>query len=353
MTPDESAADKVRAMTRASYIRLGKGGDRAPACLPEGATHAGEIYIGYSSGDPAMQAMFAGGTDADWEQVRAKLRENPKGAASATADTNQMRAVVADDGATLWFTFWNRKMYWTFIVPESPLVPWDQGVSRQTIGWRDSDLTGKELETWRITSRISQVQAYQRTVRQYVSRREGDDFDPVVYLHHLILGKPQASQAQAIQFRGALQESLKPLIRLLTESEFENFVDMIFVSDGWQRVSEVGKQQDLIDGEYLHVTSGTKAGVQVKSSTNWSVLNASLTGFRNSPYDYVYWAYHTAGQDFKLKVKTNLTGRTNSAPWYALDDADPQRRLYLLDADMLAKLAIRKGLVDWLIEKAR
>lgn len=355
---DMNLTEKLQQFKVARYIKLGEKGSLAGSCVSASGEHAGKLYIGYFTDGPELYGRMNPKTNADWAHIQAQVEQDPDYAAqsAATHAVNQVRAVFDDDGLALWFTFHNRRLYWTFIDPNVPPARWGErgGTSRQTLGWRSTDMLGNGLDVWAITTRITQVQAYQRTVRTYGDESDEDGFNPVAYLRNLLLGETQPVRQRAMDARRDLEAALHPLIRLLTASEFENFVDMLFVGDGWQRVSEVGKQQDLVDGEYVHATMSLRMAVQVKSRTSWSAVQDARARFAETDYAWVYWAFHTADALLDADISTETGGGDTRAivPWLPMDDAR-SRRFHLLGIRQLAALAIDKGLVGWLLEKAR
>lgn len=345
----------VRGFKRACHIKLGQGGNLAERCIKEN-----KLCIGYFTGASTLPTLLQRGEN-KWDEIRTQLdrdRTYPH-EASLTAAINQARTVVDDDGGTLWFTFHGSKMYWTFIDPAVPLQLWDEreGTYRQTIGWRCIDMKGRQIDEGQVTTRISQVRAYQRTVRIYTDKEDDAEvkFNPVEYLRNRILGMPQPSEIEARSAQNALESVAQQLIVRLTDKEFENFVDLIFVGDGWQRVTEVGGQMADIDGQYEHATSGATAKVQCKSSISMSRLddNSMMSDAAESD-TWIFWAYHTADTNFERDIAARygdaIQGKDLS--WYPFPNKNSRGRFYLLNRGELAELAVRKGLIGWLRHKA-
>lgn len=343
--------ERVCNFATARYIKLGESGNLAEKCISEGS-----LYIGYFTRSGPIFDLLLANSKAAWNEIRSLITRLGQNPGSTTAAINQVRSVVEDEGNVLWFTFFKRQLYWTFIDASIPIAPWNDhgGLARATLGWRCTSLEGGSLPTYAVTSRIAQVQAYRRTVRSYRNEDDVAGFNPVRYLRGMVSGEAQVQTKYALEASTALAAAVKPLIQLLTESEFENFVDMILVSDGWQRVSEVGKQQEMIDGEYWHATSGIKIAVQVKSRTSWSQVKPALEQFAGTEYDWVYWIYHSAHDDVVAKARDALgePQGDDRLPWFEFDE-DRNRRFYLLGIEQLARLTVDKGFVRWLANKAR
>ncbi len=350
---DPGIAGLVDEFTVARHIKLGKGNGLAEQCIRTDA-----LYIGYYTG--AETLSFLDGAPTRWEALRKQIEaEEPDTApGSLTAAINQMRTVIDDDGRTLWFTFCGTYLYWTFIDPSEATTPWsgDAGGRRRTIGWRRADLRGRDLHTANITTRISQVQAYQRTIREYADVQDGDGFNPVSYLRHLIRGDRQPSVVQALAAEKSLKAHCLSLIRTLTHKEFENFVDLIMVSDGWLRRTEVGGTMKDVDGEYIHATTGLIAKVQVKSSTSSGAIIESGLLDASSEGVLLYWIFHTASEDIcaSLRQKWGAPEERSGIPWFFPDKATGggASPFLVLGGEQLAELALRKGLSHWLVQKA-
>lgn len=356
-SPESNARmeQRIRRAKRICHVKLGEGGSLASECINDG-----KLYIGYFTGAKTLALLNRKGED-KWREIRELVESEgdyPE-KKSLTAAVNQVREVVDDDGSTLWFTFHASKLYWTFIVPETPLELFreDHGTIRRTIGWRCHDLTGMQIDEGQVTTRISQVRAYRRTVRVYDDRADGFgvEFNPVEYLRNKVLGVPQPSEVEARKAQQELEQIAERLIIRLTDTEFENFVDLIFVGDGWQRVTEVGGQMADIDGQYEHATSGATAKVQCKSATSVERLNESpLMNDPAGSSTWIYWVYHTADATFESDVAARFgeNPRAQCRCWYPFPHNDSAGRFYLINRHRLAELAVRKGLIGWLRHKA-
>lgn len=352
--PSDALRSRVAGFKRACHIKLGRGGELADECIRNG-----KLYIGYFTGEATLPLLVRP-DERKWEDLRRQLQGDPTYAndAARTAALNQVKAVVDDDGGSLWFTFHGSRMYWTFVDTAFPLLPWPgHGTYRRTTGWRCADLKGTQIDEGMITTRISQVRTYQRTVRGYDDRPDdgGVNFNPVQYLRNRVLGEPQPSEIEARDAQETLERIAEQLIVRLSDKEFENFVDLIFVGDGWQRVTEVGGLMADIDGQYQHATSGAVAKVQVKSSISMSRLEENpIMGGEGGSGDWIFWVYHTADPGFERDVVSRYGSQVHGheQSWHPYPGPHSPGRLYLLNRGRLAKLAVRKGLVGWLRQKA-
>lgn len=346
---DESFFSRIRETKRACHIKLGQAGSLAKQCFDEG-----KLYIGYFTGS-ALLPLLRAPNEQNWNELRERIKDNyPDKQGALTSAINQVKSVVEDDGYTLWFTFDGAKMYWTYVDASVPLQIWEgKGTFRKTIGWRSTNMAGSEILEGHVTTRISQVRAYQGTVRAYPNQPDKNGFNPVEYLRNLILDVPQPSTDEAKKSQRELISTVEKLIVRLTYKEFENFIDLIFVGDGWQRVTEVGGQMADIDGLYEHATSGATAMVQCKSSISIGSLDENAMMETTTPSTaWIFWAYHTARDSFEQDVGNKYGTSPDTPSWHRFPNKDSDGRLYLLGRRRLAGLAVRKGLVGWLIRKA-
>jgi hypothetical protein len=123
------------------------------------------------------------------------------------------------------------------------------------------------------------------------------------------------------------------LIAGLHWSDFETLVDLIFSQSGWRRTSRVGETQDHIDLLVRELATNETAFVQVKSSADQGALDASLEFFRNNgTYERMFFVCHSP--------RGNLTIRSRD-------------KVHLWTGSDLARMSVRAGLFEWLIEKSR
>ena len=340
---------RVADLKTAYYIKLGKGGRLAEPCFKES-----KLYIGFFSGPELVEEAARG--PVDWDRKRQELKDKPgyDKTQKLTSAINAVRKVLEDDGRTMWFTMRAAHLYWTFIDASRGLEERAKhGAWRRVIGWNRCDLKGRPIALSRVSGRIASLQRYMGTI---CSPHDEDKagFRAIEYLRNLVLGEEQPFVTKFKGARDKMLAEVERLIRMLLPSEFENFVDMIFVGDGWQRVTEVGGGLHDIDGEYVHATTGSQALVQVKSSTNIKQFRGNpLANPAAAPTSWLYWVYHSSRDDFETKASEGRVMRKgeDDSVWYESPEY-PEHRLYLMDCRRLAELALRKGLIDWLTRKS-
>jgi hypothetical protein len=111
-------------------------------------------------------------------------------------------------------------------------------------------------------------------------------------------------------------------------------VDLIFAGSGWKRASAVGGS-DQADTDLIleQAVTGERAFVQVKSRASQATLQDYVDRFQASVgFDRLFFLCHS--------------------PTGAVAAVD-QPGVHVWLGDTLAEQAVRAGLFDWLLEKAR
>ena len=307
---------KPLAPSNIRYLKLGRGG-----CWEQLSLERGEIHFGYKS--VSHELCIAG----DWDAVQGHLLREGKHKGDATESTGALRDFYTLGSDCLWVTFADGHLWWTFAQPG---ITWlgpeeeNQGARmRQTIGgWRNTTLQGVPLRIETLSSRLTAVAAYRKTLcrikdEAYLLRRLNGIEEPLVV------------EARAAQ--DAMRSITQEMIAALHWADFEVLVDLIFARTGWQRISALGETQKDIDLALVQPLTGERAFVQVKSSAIQTELEAftqSLT--RRDPTARLFFVCHS--------------------PRGALAAPD-HPRLQILSGPALAEAALKAGLYDWLIER--
>ncbi len=300
---------------RVRYIKLGRGGDWEEECVRDGIARFG---FG-SASDERFPLCRAG----KWNELTTSFLEAGKDKGTATRFTNESRLFFEDDGTTLWITFAREHLYWGFLSHD----PAEQhqssdGVFRRVVGgWRSTDINGEPLSKNRLSGAINKLAAYRGTtcdvdVEQYVIRR--------------INGEKTAEVEIANEALREMIEAVVGMLRLLTWHDFETLVGLVFSVSGWRRQGDVGGPQKTIDIEITLPTTGERAFVQVKSSTDQAELDKYVAQFETLSYDRMFYIYHSA--------KKSL--------------AEPDDKTITVVGPLkLAEMVVEAGLVSWLIRK--
>lgn len=217
------------------YIKLGASGRW------EGALDKGRLEWGLPSDQ--HEAALAG----DWPAITEGYRATNPARGTATGYTNEARAFYDGNPNVLWITFARGRMWWAFATPE---VHWlgGEGTTEATRcrtainGWSDTDLAGERLDFDRLSTRLTRLSAYQRTIC-------GLTADQQQLCLRYINAERDIAQLALATARDELRDALTVLIHRLSWADFEQLVDLAMSRSGWLRVSDLGgtgKDIDLI-----------------------------------------------------------------------------------------------------------
>lgn len=314
-TPIPSAPTPITPLApgEVRYIKLGPGGAWARACVAEGV-------IRFGSPDEPHEACLAG----DWDGARAALardgRRSPAEVSQVLRELRDFHTLPAD---TLWITFAEGRLWWALAEPDVARVAAGGAgvVERRTRSpWRDTDVIGTPLRLTALSTRLTQLQAYQRTIckvgaADYLLRRLNGVEEPAV-------ARARAVQAEMTAAAGAL-------ITGLHWADFEVLADLLLARSGWQRVSALGGMQADVDLVIVQPATGERGFVQVKSRATQGALDASIRAFRAGGFARMFFVCHSP------------TGRL------VADGAD----VHLLTGSDLARRSVEAGLLGWLMER--
>ncbi|GLS42570.1 restriction endonuclease [Methylobacterium brachythecii] len=304
------------APTIARFIRLGHKGAWARFCI-----ESGEIRFG--SPDEPHERCLAG----DWDGARtALIGEGGRSPSEASQCLREIREFYTLPAAEcLWITFFEGRLWWTFAEADVRAVA-DGGpgiVMRGCRGgWRDVSRRGLPLVETSLSTRLTQVRAYQRTICNvaefdYLVRKINDTEEPSVL-------RARAAREEAIV-------SGEALIAGLHWAEFEVLADLLLTRSGWHRVSALGKSQPDVDLVIEQPATGERGFVQVKSKATQATLEASIAAYRTSgAFSRMFFVCHSP------------TGHLRP------DAPD----VHILTGSDLARRCVDAGLLKWLIARA-
>lgn len=297
------------------YIKLGEGNCWAPHSLKNGEMHFGHRDIPH---DICLAQ--------DWDQVvELKARRMRLGKARDMA--REVRDFYSLGNDCLWITFVDGYLWWAFAEPEVIwLGPEENGQGarmRKVIGrWQNTNIKGEELRINNLSSRLTQTAAYRQTLckvkaADYLLRRINSIGEPVL--------------VRACEARSVMIATASDMIKNLHWADFETMVDLIFTRSGWQRVSKVGGTQKDVDLVLKQQATDELAFIQVKSKANQAVLNECIGRYRSSGiYDRMFFVCHSPSKRLIIN-----------------DD----KSIHLWTGELLAEIAVKAGLYDWLMEK--
>ena len=296
------------------YVKLGEGGRWEQVCLDRGI-----IRMGFGAGHSERFQLCEGG---QWSVLTDAFIANGRDKGTATRFTNELRLFFEDGGETLWITFIGESLYWGYVDPTSPAPHRDGDGVYRTIrdGWSRVDVGGEVLTKDKLSGALCKLASYRGTscavdVAEYVVRRLNGQKLPIV--------------ERAVTAAHEMKAATVGLLRLLTPTDFELLVDLVFSTSGWRRVGAVGKTQKTLDLDITLPSTGERAFVQVKSHTNSAELADYIRRFDElrGSHSRMFFVHHTG---------TAVT-----------DDA----RISVIGPDQIAELVMDAGLVTWLIRK--
>jgi hypothetical protein len=298
------------------YIKLGPAGAWAQEALKNGT-----LPFGYRLIDHALCAAGR------WDDVLNFLLQNTSNRGTAQSSLRELQEYYSLGADCLWVTVADQKLYWGFA--DGNVEPILDAIGDQPRrlrnmkqGWRCADLKGQTLRLDRLSTRLTQVANYQRTI----CRVEARD-----YLLRMLRGEENEAAALAQAARRQMTQAAAALIQELHWKDFEILADLLLARAGWQRIGAVGGIQAEVDMTALQLATGERAFVQVKSRANAAVLEESIAQFRRSGYQRMFFFCHS----FKEK---NLP---QDSPG-----------IHLLIGNRLAELTVDCGLLAWLINRA-
>jgi len=303
------------------YIKLGAGG-RWERALDRGRIEWSD------DGDQHVRELRG-----DWAAVRDVYLAQGKHASTATGYTNEAKAFFDADPDVLWITFARGRMWWAFAEPEVMPTPKDDGavgglyrVARG--GWSDLDASGAVLHLDRLSTRLTQLAGYRRTICNL------SDEQTTMCMRYVNAATDPVQAAIAVACAD-LKANLKLLLQTLTWRDFEQFVDLAFARSGWIRVSSLGGATKDVDLIVEQAFTGERMAVQIKSKASQQVIDdyAKRLGERAED-ERIMLICHSSEQGLKVP-------------------ASPiERSLELMLDDEVADLAIKVGLVDWVMSRA-
>jgi hypothetical protein len=304
--------DPIQPTARVRYIKLGEGGRWERECIETGI-----IRFGFGSGSPQRFPLCRAGK---WDELKQSFIASGRSTGTATRFTNETRLFFQDDGTTLWITFYGERLCWGLLTQAPPEQHSDGDGTWRAVagGWRWQDLKGEPLMKTNLSGALTKLAAYRGTtcsvdVADYVIRR--------------INGHKTAEVERAIATLEVVRQSVRELMRLLRERDFELLVDLVFSTSGWRRQGSVGGAQKTLDFLIELPSTAQQAIVQVKSETTSAQLSEYVGRLDDLPDFRMFYVFHSGNPE---------------------TDDD---RVTLIGPDKLAQLVVDAGLIQWLIRK--
>jgi hypothetical protein len=308
--------------TAIRYIKLGARG------AWEAGLDLGQVGWGLPT-DPHDLALAC-----DWQGVHDTYRTAGAAQGTATGYTNEARSFYDGDRNALWITFARGRMWWTFAEPD---VHWSggDGASAPTRfrtacgGWSDRDIAGARLDLDRLSTRLTQLAGYRRTICTLSAEQRA------LCLRYINVTADEDQRAVAVA-QDDLQRGLTALIRRLSWRDFEELVDLAFQCSGWRRVSALGGTAKDVDLVVEQPLTGARMAVQIKSKADQTTVD-----------DYAMRLGRRPGDEQLMLVCHSPIGNLSEP---VVSDG---RTLQLMLTEQVSKLAMDAGLVSWISARAQ
>lgn len=264
----------------------------------------------------------------DWDEVRRQLIAAGRKAHALKDDERELKEFYTLGPDTLWFTFANGCVWWTFAQDKVLEGDGDDADApprfrKVQTAWRNTSLTGSLLTERSFSSALSSIASYRRTICEV--RDAG-------YLLRRIRGEVEPLRLKANQLLAELTTTAADLVRRLDWRDFETLVDLIFVHSGYKRQTALGGVQADVDFVARQPLTGDSAWVQVKSHASQAVFEDYLRRFEGEAgADAFFFIYHSA----------NTPIRTGA----------PMANVRIWSAVEVARAAVEAGLFGWVTER--
>lgn len=305
---------------KALYIKLGKAGIWERDCL----TREQNLRLGYE--DVPHDLCLKGA----WQEATENFkRGSPEMSAGTVMNhMNQVRRFYETGEDVLWVTFFGDLLWWCFSRREITQLS-DGTKTRPAIDrWRSADILDRPLSTHRLSGKLLSMQGFRGTICAV---------DVFEYLVNKINGVEPKEVRAASQVLSELERRLEELIRRLHWRDFEILMDLVFREAGWQRIGQAGGAQKTLDLDLISPITGERFGVQIKSEAGLADFRAYQERFRDlQGFARCYFVVHSPRSDLDLVVAEASVGDA-SVLWLP---------------PTIAGLAVKYGLVSWIIDKA-
>lgn len=298
------------------YIKLGPGRKWAGDAIERGIVPLDFRGVGHD-------ACARG----DWHEVRRQLIAMGRNERALKDDERELKEFYGLGPDTLWFTIADGYVWWTFAqerVFEGDRDDADAPPRFRPVRtpWRNTSLTGSLLTERSVSSALSSIASYQRTI---CAVREAE------YLLRRIRGEDEPLRLKANQLLGEMTTTAADLVRRLDWRDFETLVDLIFAHSGYKRQTALGGAQPDVDFVARQPLTGDSAWVQVKSHATQVVFEDYLKRFkREAGAGTFFFIYHSANRPIRT--------------------AADMPNVHIWSADKVASAAVEAGLFGWVTE---
>jgi hypothetical protein len=307
---------RLRQPSAVRYIKLGQGGAWAADAIERGI-----VPFGFSQ--VTNEPCAAG----DWDKVRQQLAAAGRTKTGVTQGLRELQDFYGLGQDSLWVTFADRHLYWTFAEPDVVAVkhpePGTWHRFRRCIGaWSRLSLAGEPLSSSSLSSALTRVAGFRQTICT-IERQD--------YLLRRIRGEEEPLVAKARVVRSELESVALEMISGLDWRDFEIMVDLLFARGGWRRQSALGTGEVDIDLLLDNPVTREVAWVQIKSTAGQAVLNDYVERFkRDGSAQHFFFVCHTPAVQLRAPAEAGI---------------------HIWAGPELARAALSAGLFDWLTER--
>jgi len=300
-------AGKVR------YIKLGRGGEWADLCFRENSLRIGHSQIAHELASTQ-----------DREAIRAELRRLGFAKPKASDLTREILDFYDEDADTIWITFADGFLWWCRAKPGVTDLGTDSdnGTKKRICAspWSNLSAGGVPLRVRELSGKLTRTAAYRQTICAVAAAE---------YLIAKLNDEKLSEVVEAETARDQLEQAIGSLIVNLTWQDFELLVDLVFANSGWRRTGVTGGTQETVDLELMLPSTGERAFVQVKSSTNQTEFGEYVERFSRRDEDRMFFVFHSADKP--------------------LVNDDP--KITVVGRERLSAMVVDAGLTGWVIDQ--
>lgn len=243
----------------------------------------------------------------------------------ATQDINALRDALEKPSSHIWTTFQDGYMWWCTARDGAVPNPLGESIDEGNFWlncdrpWSNRARNGTLLAIPDLPGSVTKTAAFRATI---CTPRAWES------ILRIIRGEADPDAAAAGKARASYENAVLRMIRRLSWKDFEQLIDLILARSGWARISTVGKTREGVDIDVENIAAGEIAFVQVKSTADQGVLADYIERFeqRRDYYARMVFAVHSP---------IGTLAPPSDTP------------VQVWSGDLLAQLAVRAGLGEW------
>ena len=301
---------------RALFIKLGESGEWEEECIKSAST----IRLGF--GESSHEICEAG----NWSEIQKFYRETEqKTARVATGFTNQIKMFYEEPKETIWITFYAGRLWWANAAEKVIILPGNIKERNTLRGWSSLDAKNQPLVLNTLSGKLLKTRGFRGTICEPQA---------LEYLQRRLNGERMPEVLKAIELKHQMVDAMIPVIQSLSDKDFELLIDLIFRHGGWQRAGVIGGTEKDVDLYLYSPITNQRIAIQIKSTSDPDELRKYISKLSEmSDLDQCYFVVHTGKMELLRSVQL------------------PPNFTFLAGRE-LGELAVRAGLIEWLIDKA-